>query len=93
MLAEAKLIVDDGFRRAHHGEAIIGESPALKEALRQVEIVAPTNATVLLHGETGTGKELIPRCPSAEWPAPPLLRHGELRRRSGGAAGERAVRP
>jgi formate hydrogenlyase transcriptional activator len=59
MLAELKLLSEDGFRSAHQGEEIIGESPALKEVLRQVEIVAPTNATVLLHGETGTGKELI----------------------------------
>jgi len=40
-------------------EGIIGRSPAIKEVLKQVAIVAPTDATVLLHGETGTGKELI----------------------------------
>ena len=40
---------------------IIGESPALKGVLRQVERVAPTDASVLLLGETGTGKELIAR--------------------------------
>jgi formate hydrogenlyase transcriptional activator len=61
MLAEAKLLVEDGFQRTHHGEAIIGESPALKAVLRQVEIVAPTDATVLLQGETGTGKERLAR--------------------------------
>jgi formate hydrogenlyase transcriptional activator len=61
MLAEAKLIGEDGLRRAHHGEVILGESSALKDVLRQVEIVAPTKATVLLQGETGTGKELIAR--------------------------------
>jgi formate hydrogenlyase transcriptional activator len=42
-------------------EDIIGKSPALKKVLQQVSIVAPTDATVLLHGETGTGKELIAR--------------------------------
>jgi formate hydrogenlyase transcriptional activator len=61
MLADANLLVEDRFQRVHHGEEIIGESPALKEVLRQVEIVAPTDATVLLQGETGTGKELIAR--------------------------------
>ena len=48
MLADANLLVEDRFQRAHRGEEIIGESPALKELLRQVEIVAPTDATVLL---------------------------------------------
>jgi formate hydrogenlyase transcriptional activator len=42
-------------------EDIVGESPALLGVLEQVAIVAPTNATVLLHGETGTGKELVAR--------------------------------
>ena len=40
-------------------EGIIGQSRAIKKVLEQVAIVAPTDATVLLHGETGTGKELI----------------------------------
>jgi formate hydrogenlyase transcriptional activator len=42
-------------------EDIIGKSAALKKVLQQVAIVAPTDSTVLLHGETGTGKELIAR--------------------------------
>ena len=40
-------------------EGIIGKSSALQKVLEQVAIVAPTDSTVLLHGETGTGKELI----------------------------------
>ena len=42
-------------------EDIVGTSPAIRKVLEQVSIVAPTDATVLLHGETGTGKELIAR--------------------------------
>ena len=42
-------------------EQIIGASPALESVLEQVERVAPTQATVLIEGETGTGKELIAR--------------------------------
>jgi len=42
-------------------EQLIGNSPALEEALEQVERVAPTDSTVLIEGETGTGKELIAR--------------------------------
>src|SRR5437588_1072726 len=40
-------------------EQVIGNSPALEEVLEQVERVAPTDSTVLIQGETGTGKELI----------------------------------
>jgi transcriptional regulator with GAF, ATPase, and Fis domain len=42
-------------------EQIIGNSPALESVLEQVERVSPTDSTVLIHGETGTGKELIAR--------------------------------
>ena len=40
---------------------MVGSSPALLEVLRQIELVAPTGSTVLITGETGTGKELIAR--------------------------------
>jgi formate hydrogenlyase transcriptional activator len=42
-------------------EQVIGNSPALEAVLEQVELVAPTDSTVLIQGETGTGKELIAR--------------------------------
>ena len=42
-------------------EDIVGNSPALRRVLEHVAIVAPTDSTVLLHGETGTGKELVAR--------------------------------
>jgi len=42
-------------------EDIVGNSPALRGVLEKIAIVAPTSATVLLHGETGTGKELVAR--------------------------------
>ena len=45
----------------HDFQEIVGQSASLKRVLEQVEVVAPTNATVLILGETGTGKELIAR--------------------------------
>jgi PAS domain S-box-containing protein len=45
----------------HNFEEIIGNSTAMKRVMSQVEVVAPTDATVLILGETGTGKELIAR--------------------------------
>jgi formate hydrogenlyase transcriptional activator len=48
-------------RTEHNFEEVIGESQALKNVLRKVEQVAPAEATVLVQGETGTGKELVAR--------------------------------
>jgi formate hydrogenlyase transcriptional activator len=45
----------------HEFEQIIGKSPTLERVLEQVKRVAPTDSTVLIQGETGTGKELIAR--------------------------------
>jgi formate hydrogenlyase transcriptional activator len=45
----------------HRFEDIVGNSPVIQRVLKQVAIVAPTDSTVLLHGETGTGKELVAR--------------------------------
>ncbi len=45
----------------HNFEEIVGSSAAMKRVMGQVEVVAPTDATVLILGETGTGKELIAR--------------------------------
>jgi formate hydrogenlyase transcriptional activator len=53
--------VDDQDRNPRRFEQIIGSSPALESVLEQVEQVAPTDSTVLIQGETGTGKELIAR--------------------------------
>lgn len=47
--------------RQHNFDEIVGNSPALLELLHNVEVIAPTDASVLLHGETGTGKELLAR--------------------------------
>lgn len=48
-------------RPAENGREIIGDSPALREVMQEVALVAPTGSTVLIQGETGTGKELIAR--------------------------------
>lgn len=60
-LAEEKKYLEGDLRSQGLFEEIIGDSPALKQVLDQVTIVAPSEATVLILGETGTGKELIAR--------------------------------
>ncbi|MBA2253170.1 MAG: sigma 54-interacting transcriptional regulator [Nitrospirales bacterium] len=60
-LAEEKLYLEEEIRTEHRFEEIIGDSLALRTVLKQVETVAPTDSTVLILGETGTGKELIAR--------------------------------
>ena len=60
-LAEEKLYLEDEIRTEFNFEEIVGDSAVLKLILRQVETVAPTDSTVLIQGETGTGKELVAR--------------------------------
>jgi len=60
-LAQEKLYLEDEIRNELNFEEIIGQSPALKQVLKLVETVATSDSTVLLLGETGTGKELIAR--------------------------------
>jgi len=60
-LAEERLYLESEIRTEHPFEEIIGNSSALRRALQQVEVVASTDSTVLLLGETGTGKELLAR--------------------------------
>ena len=60
-LTKEKHYLEEELRLEHGFEDIIGESKALKDMLKQVEVVAPTDSTVLIQGETGTGKELIAR--------------------------------
>lgn len=60
-LASEKLYLEDEIRTQSNFEELIGESPTFRRILKQVETVAPTDSTVLIRGETGTGKELIAR--------------------------------
>jgi formate hydrogenlyase transcriptional activator len=60
-LHQEKVYLEEEVRTAHNFGEIVGESAALSRVLKRVEAVAPTDSTVLILGETGTGKELIAR--------------------------------
>jgi formate hydrogenlyase transcriptional activator len=60
-LEEENRYLQEEIKSDHNFEEIIGQSRAIKEVFRAVEAVAPAGATVLITGETGTGKELVAR--------------------------------
>jgi len=60
-LEEERSYLESEIRSEYNFEDIVGKSAALRKVLDQVAIVASTSSTVLLHGETGTGKELVAR--------------------------------
>jgi formate hydrogenlyase transcriptional activator len=61
MLEKENVYLREELHAEHNFEEIVGNSPALLKALHAVEQVAPTDSTVLIYGETGTGKELVAR--------------------------------
>jgi len=60
-LAREKLYLEDEIRSDYQFDEIIGRSSALGRVLREIQTVAPTDSTVLISGETGSGKELVAR--------------------------------
>ena len=89
-----KLYLEGEIRTEHNFEEIVGDSAPLKQVLTKIEIVAPTDSTVLIEGENGhrqgahcTGN------PQFKQPALEDVHQAELRRHSHRAVGERAVRP
>jgi formate hydrogenlyase transcriptional activator len=60
-LEKENVYLQEEIRTEHNFEEIVGDSPPLLALLRRVDQVAPTHSTVLIYGETGTGKELIAR--------------------------------
>jgi formate hydrogenlyase transcriptional activator len=60
-LAKEKVYLEEEVRTEHNFGEIVGKCATLRKVLKEVETVAPTSSTVLIHGETGTGKELIAR--------------------------------
>jgi formate hydrogenlyase transcriptional activator len=60
-LSKEKLYLEDEIRTEMNFAQIIGSSAPLRRVLKQAETVAPTDSTVLIYGETGTGKELVAR--------------------------------
>jgi PAS domain S-box-containing protein len=60
-LSQEKQYLEEEINVENRFEDIVGESAGLRQVLKQIETVAPTDATVLIQGETGTGKELLAR--------------------------------
>ena len=60
-LEQENLYLQEEIKTQHGFEEIVGSVPAVKQVLKAIETVAPTDATVLVTGETGTGKELVAR--------------------------------
>jgi formate hydrogenlyase transcriptional activator len=60
-LHQEKVYLEEEARADNNFGELVGESAALRRVLKEVETVAPTNSTVLIRGETGTGKELVAR--------------------------------
>jgi formate hydrogenlyase transcriptional activator len=60
-LAREKVYLEDEIRSEMHFREIVGRTRVLHQVLQQVEVVAPTDSTVLISGETGTGKEAVAR--------------------------------
>jgi formate hydrogenlyase transcriptional activator len=60
-LRQEKQYLEEEINLENRFDEIVGESTGLRNVLRQIETVAPTDATVLIQGETGTGKELLAR--------------------------------
>jgi formate hydrogenlyase transcriptional activator len=60
-IEDEKVYLEEEIRAEYRFDEIVGNSPALRRVLKQIETAAPTDSTVLIHGETGTGKELVAR--------------------------------
>ena len=92
-LATEKLYLEDEIRLDHNNGNMVGEGAAFQSVLKGVQIVAPTDATVLILGETGTGKELVARAiHEIEQPQQGQLRQSKLRGHPRQPARKRALR-
>ena len=92
-LAQEKVYLEDEIRSELNFEEIVGRSAALRSVLQEIETVAPTDSTVLIYGETGTGKELIARAiHDLSTAQSQRIRQAELRRHSHRTSRKRDVR-
>jgi formate hydrogenlyase transcriptional activator len=60
-IEDEKVYLEEEIRKEYRFDEIVGNSPALRRVLEQIETAGPTDSTVLIQGETGTGKELVAR--------------------------------
>jgi formate hydrogenlyase transcriptional activator len=60
-IEDEKVYLEEEIRAEYRFDEIVGSGPAIREVLQQIQTAAPTDSTVLIQGETGTGKELVAR--------------------------------
>ena len=92
-LQQQNQYLQEEIKSVHNFDEIIGRSPVHLAVLDKVGRVAPTDATVLISGETGTGKELIARADPLEQPTPrQAADQAQLRGTARRARGKRTLR-
>ena len=92
-LSNKTAALESRLKNAEGAPLLIGETPAMQQVRRLIETIAPSEATVMILGETGTGKELVAQPPREERSRQPRVHPRQLRCAAREPGRERALRP
>ena len=92
-LSNKTVALETRLKNAEGAPLLIGETPAMQQVRRLIDTIAPSEATVMILGETGTGKELVAQPPREEQSRQPRVHPRQLRRTAREPGRERALRP